>query len=103
MCSNQVRASFLDKLNECLGSFTENVRVVALGDLNVRVGNESVMDVIGKFGVLGRNDSGNELKLVDEFGRVCERRKLKVILNKSKVMCCFRQVEGGDVGGSGSL
>ena len=49
------------KLNECLGSFRENVKVVVLGDFNARVGNESVMDVIGKHRVPGRNDSGNEL------------------------------------------
>ena len=41
-------------LNECLGSFRENVRVVVSGDLNARVENESVMDVIGKYGVPGR-------------------------------------------------
>ena len=27
-------------------------------------------------------------KLVEEFGRVCERRKLRVNMNKSKVMRC---------------
>ena len=35
-------------------------------------------------------------KLVEEFGRVCERRKLKVNVNKSKVMCCSWRVDGGD-------
>ena len=35
--------------------------MVVLGDLNARVGNESMMDRIGKYGVPGRNDSGNEL------------------------------------------
>ena len=49
---------FWIKLNECLGSCRENVRVVVLGDLNARVGNESVIDVIGKYGAPGRNDSG---------------------------------------------
>ena len=42
-------------------------------------------------------DSEDKLqKLVEEFGRVCERRKLKVTVNKRKVMCCSRQVAGGD-------
>ena len=61
---------FWGKLNECLGSFRENVRMVVLGDLNARVGNESVMDVIGKYEVPGRNDSGNEsigLCIEEEF------------------------------------
>ena len=35
--------------------------MVVLVGLNAGVGNESVMDVIGKYGVPGRNDSGNEL------------------------------------------
>ena len=47
---------FFHKLNECLCSFRENVKEVQLSDLNVRVGNESVMDVIGKCRVPGRND-----------------------------------------------
>ena len=36
-------------------------------------------------------DSEDKLqKLLKEFGRVCERRKLKVNVNKSKVMHCSR-------------
>ncbi|WP_435331133.1 reverse transcriptase domain-containing protein, partial [Klebsiella pneumoniae] len=36
-------------------------------------------------------DSEETLRqLVEEFGRVCERRKLKVNVNKSKVMRCTR-------------
>ena len=31
---------FWGKLNECLGSFRENVRMVVLGNLKARVGNE---------------------------------------------------------------
>ena len=38
-------------------------------------------------------DSEEKLqRLVTEFGRVCERRKLKVNVNKSKVMMCLRSV-----------
>ena len=39
-------------------------------------------------------DSEKKLqRLVTEFGRVCERRKLKVNIDKSKVMCCMREGE----------
>lgn len=34
-------------------------------------------------------------KLVTEFGRVCERRKLRVKVGKSKVMKCVRNPDGG--------
>ena len=34
-------------------------------------------------------------KLVVEFRRLCERRMLKVNVNKSKVMRCSQQVDGG--------
>ena len=33
-------------------------------------------------------------RLVSEFGRVCERRKLRVNVGKSKVMRCFRYGNG---------
>ena len=34
-------------------------------------------------------------RLVSEFGRVCERRKLRVNVCKSKVMRCSRYGNGG--------
>ena len=41
-------------------------------------------------------DSKDKLqKLVEEFVWACERRKLKVNVNKSKVMCCSQQRDGG--------
>ena len=40
-------------------------------------------------------DSEEKLcRLVSEFGRVCERRKLKVNVGKSKVMSCSRYGNG---------
>ena len=40
-------------------------------------------------------DSGKKLcQLVTEFGRVCERRKLRVNVGKSKVMKCTRNQDG---------
>ena len=41
-------------------------------------------------------DSENKLcRLVNEFGRGCERRKLSVNVGKSKVMRCSRYGNGG--------
>ena len=43
-------------------------------------------------------DSEQKLcRLVAEFGRVCERRKLRVNVGKSKVMRCLRYVNWGRV------
>ena len=39
-------------------------------------------------------DSEEKCKLVSEFGRVCERRKLRVNVGKSKVMRCSRYGNG---------
>ena len=36
----------------------------------------------------------NIYRLVNEFGRVCERRKLRVNVGKSKVMRCSRYGNG---------
>ena len=36
-------------------------------------------------------------RLVSEFGRVCERRKLKVNVGKSNVMRCSRYGNGGQL------
>ena len=59
--NEEEREVFWEGLNECLSMFRENVRVVRLGDLNARVGDEVVRDVIGRHGVPGRNESGEEL------------------------------------------
>ena len=43
-------------------------------------------------------DSEQKLcRLVTEFGRVCERRKLRVNVGKSKVLRCSRYVNGGRI------
>ena len=39
-------------------------------------------------------DSGKLCRLVSEVGRVCERRKLRVNVGKSKVMRCSRHGNG---------
>ena len=48
--SDEEKDLFWGKINECLSSFRQNIRVIVLGDLNACVGNESVMDIIGKYG-----------------------------------------------------
>ena len=40
-------------------------------------------------------DSEKLCRLMSEFGRVCERRKLRVNVGKSKVMRCSRYGNGG--------
>ena len=40
-------------------------------------------------------DSEKLCRLVSEFGRICERRKLRVNIGKSKVMRCSRYHNGG--------
>ena len=40
-------------------------------------------------------DSEKLCRLVSEFGRVCERRRLRVNIGKSKVMRCSRYINGG--------
>ena len=39
--------------NECINGFSENERIVMLGDMNAKVGNREVCKVVGKYGVLG--------------------------------------------------
>ena len=40
------------------------------------------------------NSEGKLCRLVSEFGRVCERRKLRVNVGKSKIMRCSRYGNG---------
>ena len=43
-------------------------------------------------------DSEEKLcRLVSEFGRICERRKLRVNVGKSKVVRCLRNGNGGQM------
>ena len=59
--SEEEREGFWSDLNECVESMGKNVNVVLMGDLNARVGNEQVDDVVGKYGVPGRNGSGEKM------------------------------------------
>ncbi len=42
-------------------SFSVNVNIILLGDLNARVGDEHVVGITGKYGVPDRNWNGEKL------------------------------------------
>lgn len=58
--SVEEREEFWDMLSDCVGSFDGSIHVVLLGDLNARVGMECT-EVVGCYGVPGRNESGSRL------------------------------------------
>lgn len=58
---DEERERFWNELNECIGSMSENVNVVVMGDLNARVGDGGMDGVIGRYGVPGTNESGEYL------------------------------------------
>ena len=55
------RELFWQELTECIGNFDRDVNVVLLGDLNAKVGENEIENIIGKYGVPGRNESGEML------------------------------------------
>lgn len=59
--SMQDREQFWRELNACIGGFGRNESVVLLGDLNARVGGNMIEGVVGRYGVPGRNESGDWL------------------------------------------
>ena len=61
---------FWNELNECVNSFEEGRKVIVMGDMNAKVGDECMEDVVGKWGVPGWNENGEWL--VD----VCAERGL---------------------------
>ena len=59
--SDDVREQFWTNLNDCVKNCKNNEKLVVLGDLNARVGNNARGKVIGRWGVPGMNDSGQQL------------------------------------------
>ena len=55
------REQFWESLSECLAGFNENEQVLVLGDMNAKVGDDARGDVIGKYGVPGLNENGEQL------------------------------------------
>ena len=55
------REAFWNDLDDCLQSFGANESIVLLGDLNARVGDEVIEDVVGRHEVSGRNENGENI------------------------------------------
>ena len=74
-------------------------------EVNVRVLGKELEMLSGKFEInqllfaddtaLVADSEEKLCRLVSKFGRVCERRKLRVNVGKSKVMICSRYGSGG--------
>ena len=59
--SEEERDEFWNGLTRCVDGLSTKNYVVALGDLNARVGDGEVEGVVGKHGVPGENESGERL------------------------------------------
>ena len=59
--SQNEREMFWEQLSACLAGFSENERVIVLGDLNAKVGDRERYGVVGKYGVPGVNENGESL------------------------------------------
>jgi hypothetical protein len=69
--SVEEREFFWEQLEECMDGLDGEDRVIVLGDMNARVGNEETEGIIGKFGVPGKNENGEKvLNLCMERGMV---------------------------------
>ena len=66
------RDAFWDSLNECLSGARENERVIVLGDMNAKVGDQERAGVVGRHGVAGVNENGERLI------EVCSERRMSV-------------------------
>ena len=74
-----------------------NVRVLwkGLELLSANGGRFEINQLLFAYDTALAADSEKLCRLVSELGRVCERRKLKVNVGKSKVMKCSRYGNGG--------
>ena len=69
--NEEERESFWNSLSECLGQFKTWQNVVIMGDLNARVGDVMVDNVIGRYGVAGVNESGRRcIEMCNEYDLV---------------------------------
>uniref|UniRef100_A0A0L8ICS8 Endonuclease/exonuclease/phosphatase domain-containing protein n=1 Tax=Octopus bimaculoides TaxID=37653 RepID=A0A0L8ICS8_OCTBM len=82
---------FWRELIECGDRVGKIGYVVLLGDLNARVENEEIENVVGKYGVFGRNESGRrllEMCMEQELvkGTVVDRALMDYILIDKRVV-----------------
>ena len=70
--SENERDAFWECFNECINGFSENERIVVLGDMNAKVGNREADMGVGKYGVPGVNENGERLV------EVCCKRRLSI-------------------------
>ena len=73
------RLRFWTDVDECLRDLGPGVNVLLMGDFNARVGEEVVDGVVGRYGVPGRNESGESLI------ELCVERELTI------ANTCFRK------------
>ena len=93
--TEEEREEFWVSLSDCIEAVCKGCNVVVMGDLNARVGEEVVANVVGKFGVPGKNASGEKLL------EVCMEHELVVgntlFRKKRKHKYTWRRVERGRV------
>ena len=70
--NKEERERYWEELGECIESFKVGEKVIVLGDMNAKVGDEGIEGVIGSFGVPGLNDNGE--CLID----MCAAREMRV-------------------------
>ena len=73
-CDNRedaVKDEFWGMLDTLLGTLGDTYKVFVLGDMNGKVGNRVVNDVIGCQGVPGENDNGNRMKELCQENGLC--------------------------------
>ncbi len=55
------REVFWEEVNACLKSFKKDRKLVMMGDMNAKVSDKFVMDVVEKWGIPGKNENGEWL------------------------------------------
>ena len=69
--SEAERVEFWTELNDCVSGFRASEKLIVLGDMNARVGNEVMEGVVGSFGVPGRNENGASLVRMCRENELC--------------------------------
>jgi hypothetical protein len=87
------RKWFWEALNECVSQIEQSVRMVLLSDMNARVGNMEMEELIGKFAVPGVNWAGEKMvEFCEESGLIVGNTWFKKLVNK----CTWLRDSGTD-------